>query len=725
MNILLIGGAGVLIDDLILKFRKEGHRVFLLTGEKYKQTKYERVFEKYNFTYDCEELSEIMESVNPDVTIFMGAFDTNFRWKEVERETARYTSSLISLLVAYAKIAKGRFIVLSSDEVFDGNYDLPVTEDVAVQAKNPKAVMLAQAEQVCDNFRKGWNLDVMVLRLDHMYTIPRESSDVHDFCSDMCLRALQDGVIRVNGGHRFSLLNERDAVEFIYQTAKKKTHKYSLYHLSSGESVTELEVAQMIQKYMDDSISIVNNSEKEYKCILDGRRFEEEYGISTFGSLEDTIRKITAYMKKNREAFAYNEKIRLPWWKRLWHKWQWLLKALIPFAENVICFIPFFMINNRVTDSAYFSSLDPYLLYVLLFAIVYGQQQATFSAILSVAGYLFRQMYNRTGFAVIIDYNTYVWMAQLFILGLVVGYMRDQIRSIRMESAELEEHLSRQIRGIKDINGSNVRVKDVLEQQVINQKDSIGKIYNITSKLDQYMSEEVLFYAVEMLTELLNTRDVAIYNVVNGDYARMFSAASEKARSLGNSIRYREMGSMYESLKEHKVYINKTMDQAYPFMANAIYENDEMKMIIMIWGLTWDRMTLGQANFLSVVSYLIQNAVLRANRYMNALEEKRYMEDTGILEPEAFSSLVKAYVRAQNRDLAECTLLKIQTAEDDYSHAAQILGKKLRNSDYLGVLPDGGLYILLANTKKEEALIVGSRLEELGYQNEIVENIDV
>ena len=36
----------------------------------------------------------------------------------------------------------------------------------------------------------------------------------------------------------------------------------------------------MIQKYMDDSISIVNNSEKEYKCILDGRRFEEEYGIS-------------------------------------------------------------------------------------------------------------------------------------------------------------------------------------------------------------------------------------------------------------------------------------------------------------------------------------------------------------------------------------------------------------------------------------------------------------
>lgn len=725
MNILLIGGAGVLIDDLILKFRKEGHRVFLLTGDKYKQTAYERVFEKYNFAYDSEELGEIMESVNPDVTIFLGAFDSNFDWKEIERETVRYISSLTNILAAYTRVAKGKFIVLSSDEVFDGDYDLPITEDTPVRAQNPKAAMLAQAEQISDNFRKGWNLDIMILRLDHMYAVPRECGEVLDFCSDMCLEALQEGVIRVNGGNTFSPLNERDAVEFIYQAAKKSNHRYSLYHVSSGEIVTELEAAGLVQKYMDDSISIVNNSEKECKCILDGGRFEAEFGIHAFCNLEDTIQKITAYMKKNREAFAYNEKIKLPWWKRLWGKWQWLVSALIPFVENVICFIPFFMINNRVTDSAYFTSLDPYLLYVLLFAIVYGQQQATFSAVLSVAGYLFRQMYHRTGFDVVIDYNTYVWMAQLFILGLVVGYMRDQIRSIRMESAELEEHLSRQIRGIKDINGSNVRVKDILEQQVINQKDSIGKIYNITSKLDQYMSEEVLFYAVEMLTELMNTRDVAIYNVVNKDYARMFSAASDKARSLGNSIRYREMGAMYENLSEHKVYINKTMDHAYPLMANAIYENDEMKMIIMIWGLTWDRMTLGQANFLSVVSYLIQNAVLRANRYMNALEEKRYMEDTGILEPEAFSSLVKAYVRAKTKDLAECTLLKIHAAETDYSNAAQILGKKLRNSDYLGILPDGGLYILLANTRNEEALIVGSRLEHLGYQNEIVENINI
>ena len=142
---------------------------------------------------------------------------------------------------------------------------------------------------------------------------------------------------------------------------------------------------------------------------------------------------------------------------------------------------------------------------------------------------------------------------------------------IRNESKELEEHLSRQIVDIKDINGSNVRVKEVLEQQLIDHKDSIGKIYSITSKLDQQVPDEVLFDAVEMMEELMHTEDV------------------------------------------------------------AIYEGGEMQMILMLWGLSWKKMTLGQANFLTVVSYLIQNAVLRARRYMTALDETRYMGESEIL----------------------------------------------------------------------------------------------
>ena len=37
---------------------------------------------------------------------------------------------------------------------------------------------------------------------------------------------------------------------------------------------------------------------------------------------------------------------------------------------------PFFLLNNSLSRSKYFGRIDFYLIYVLLFAILYGQQQA-------------------------------------------------------------------------------------------------------------------------------------------------------------------------------------------------------------------------------------------------------------------------------------------------------------------------------------------------------------
>lgn len=150
-----------------------------------------------------------------------------------------------------------------------------------------------------------------------------------------------------------------------------------------------------------------------------------------------------------------------------------------------------------------------------------------------------------------------------------------------------------------------------------------------------------------------------------------------------------------------------------------------MKMIIMIWGISWERMTLGQANLLKVISYLIQNAVLRANRYMMALEEKRYLEDTRILEPEAFTSLAGAYQKARKRNLTECSFLKIETDPSHYLEAGKVLKGNLRQSDYMGNLKDGGLYVLLANTNREEAGIVVERFAEKGYKSQIVERVEL
>lgn len=584
---------------------------------------------------------------------------------------------------------------------------------------------LVQAEYLCNNFREIQELDIVVLRLDHLYGIPKDRRQLDGLCGSMCVKALEQGYLLADPNVTHALLYESDAVEFIYQFINFKKTGYSLYHISSSVPVTELQIGEILCRTIGSNTELVEANElNEYRKVLSNQRFINEFGAAVCHSPEDGIQRVASYIMKHKEAFIGEEEEKKSFGGRIFRRFGWFIKACVPFIENMACFIPFFMLNNRTVDSRYFSRLDFYLLYVLLFAVVYGQHQAIFSAVLAVCGYLFRQMYTRSGFEVMLDYTTYVWMAQLFILGLVVGYMRDQIRAIRTEGAEVQKSLGRQLRDIKDINSSNVRVKDVLERQVIDQKDSIGKLYSITSTLDQYTPEEVLFYAVEILSKILRSPDVAIYTVYNSDYARLFSSSSEVARKLGNSIRYPEMGELYESLKERKVYINRQMDERYPLMANAIYDKEEMNMIVMVWGIPWERMTLGQANLLVVICYLIQNAMLRASRYMAALEEQRYVEDTQILEPEAFSALVTAYQKAKKKNLTVCTLLQIQTESEDYDLIGKVLMKNLRQTDYLGTMGDGKMYVLLANTLRNEADIVISRFAGAGIKSRIVERIE-
>lgn len=661
MNVLLIGGSGSLINRLIVKFKKEGHRIFLLTGDRYKKQKYEPVFERYNFAYSSENLQEIMESVRPDITIYTGAFDPNYRWMSEERETVRFTSDLMNVLVAYSTIRMGKFIFLSSHEVYEGYHENALTEDIPPETTGYRGTTLIQAEEICNNYRKNWKLDLLILRLDHLFCIPESAPEIHSVCARMCLESMRDGCISADSNHEFAMLYEQDAVEFIFQIVKSREHKFYLYHLSSDCVISEVELAGRIQKCLNNGSSIVTVSKYDKRCILSGKRFHEEFGMHTIFELDEIIGQTIDYMRKHEERFEKYQESRDSWWKILWKKWKWVFQVIVPFVENLLCFIPFFMLNNRVTDSAYFTNLDPYLLYVLVFAIIYGQQQATFSAVCAVAGYLFRQMYQRTGFEVVLDYNTYVWIAQLFILGLIVGYMRDQIRMIRRESLEMEEHLTGQIADLQEINATNVRIKAAMEQQLIGHQDSIGKIYQITSRLEQQMPD------------------------------------------------------IYQELAERRVYINKAMAEEYPLMATAIYEEEEIRLIIMVWGLSWEHMTLGEANFLTVVSYLIQNAVLRAQRYIKALEEARYREGSEILEPEAFESLVRAYEHAQGRNLTQYTLLCVSEQPERYKKICSDMRGLLRSTDYMGMRADEKLYVLLTNTGRTDAVFVEQRFEKKGY----------
>ena len=751
MNILIIGGMNSLINQLIRKIKKEGHRVYLLTGNRYSTAVYEKVFERYDLPYDSENLSDVFESVNPDVTLFMGAFDSNFRWANEERELVRLTSGLTNLLTAHSMAGKGRFIFLSSDAVYSQSCEKDIAEDVPTSPSEAKGMALAQCENICASFRKLRDMDVTVLRVDHLFTIPKKPDEVNDICSRMCLEALKTGRVAADSGRRFSLLYESDAAEFIFQLIRCGKHRHQVYHLSSSQELTEPELAQYIRQAMGEDANIAVQEEKgeAHRCVLSNQRFDDEFGVKIFADTQETVAKTAQYMLAHKELFLTGKQEKESLRKRIADKVGWLGRALIPYLENLVCFFLFFLLSSSVISSRYLNRLDLYLLYVLLFAVVYGQRQATVSAVLAIIGTYITQLNSQTFQEISLDYGTYLWIAQLFIVGLVVGYIKDQIFKLKMEREEERQFLTLQLTDIKDINGSNIRVKDALETEIVNQRDSIGKVYRVTSKLDQYMPEDVLFYAAEILGELLGSDDIAIYTVSNDTYARLFAFTSEQAKSLGKSIRYRELGAVYDALAERKVYINRELNQNYPMMASAIFDDDKINTIIMVWGIPWERMTLGQADLLTVVSYLIQNSVLRAARQINLLEDQRYHDDGYVMESGAFASMARAFLTARNKGLTECAVLKIDLPEgmpageaeeaptgtadtpdasvepERHIEVGKTLTSKIRQEDYIGTSESGDLYILLSNANNEDAAFVIGRIQEEGYGCILLEDLEL
>ena len=113
-------------------------------------------------------------NVNPDLVIFLGAYDTNYDWSDARRESVRYTADLTNLLSAYAFKQNGRFVYLSSEVVYGRSYSSDIHETEPASSKSFQAMAILQGENICKSYRDTREMDTRVLRFDHMYDIPRK-----------------------------------------------------------------------------------------------------------------------------------------------------------------------------------------------------------------------------------------------------------------------------------------------------------------------------------------------------------------------------------------------------------------------------------------------------------------------------------------------------------------------------------------------------------------------
>lgn len=722
-TILIIGNYDTFTKLLYKKFSIEKWRIYTLINNK-KYVKPMHVFEQYIFDYKNDTVKEIIKSCRPDIILFIGAYDSTYKWNgEIANDTAlNYIADLSNILISASAIGIKHFVYISSEIVYEGEYMIDIKEDMSVTPNSNKGMAIALGENITFHFGVATQMETTVVRLANMYKIPTSREDCNDAFSKMCLDAIFKGRLEVNAKREFSSLYVHDAVEALYILINAYERKHNLYHISSMEEVTEDKVAKLIKNNYHHPIDIVDQTIGLRKRIfLSNERFCDEFPFKVRHSYREIIPKIITYINNHKRHFQFSDKNEREQEK---HQLLKLLRKAVPFLECIILFIPIFVLSHGFIKIRYFEGINFYLLYVLLFAIVYGSQQAIFASLLSVIGYVFSRIINSADISFFMDTDLYIQIVQIFVVGLSVGHLKDKYGDLNRVMSDEIDFLKDKLNDIMIINSSNRRIKDYYTDKLISSREGIGRIYDITSKIHGSEKGEVLFAALDILKEIMETEEVSIYLVSNMEFCRLASASGNKASSLGKSIHMKDYTMIFDVLKMGQVYINRTLDSTLPMMASALFDDEQnMRIAIFLWDIPYERMTLYNANLLTIVGALVYSAFVQEANYLDALAYRRYIPGTTLLQEDAFAEMMDIYKRAGEKGYLESCVLYIQKDDMTIKEINEKIRPMLRETDYIGMMPDKNLAVLLTNTNEKESVYVKERLAKANVRTYLSYNI--
>lgn len=714
-SVLVVGSYGTFVENLINKLNKEEWRIFTLVSDKF-CAKPARVFEQYNFDYTSDSISEVIGSCRPDVILFTGAYDLLYQWREKTQraDSKNFIVSLNNLLICAKENSVEHFVYLSSECVFEEPSEVNISEDEELTPVSYKGMTIAQGEKMALSFNRLTSMEVSIVRVANLYFIPKNNKECRDKYTNMCMKAVSSGRIEINAKEIASPLYIGDAVHAIFLLINAHERKYNIYHISAEEAVSELDIAQAIKSASTQPVTIIDQT-KGYKkrIILSNQRFGEEFSFQVRSSYSNTVPLIVKSIWKHRNKFSINNKSNKS--KSNIANIKKLFEKILPLFECVIVFFFIISLNSLTTQVSFLQNVDFYLLFVLLFAATCGRQMAIFAFALSVVGYCYQQLNTQDGLKMLLNTNTYMYIVELFIVGITAGHLKEKLTQLQVERDEEIQYLSGRIDEISSINSTNLRIKNYFEELTVNSNESIGWFYDIITNLDSAESGEVMFIAIATLSKIMGTNDVAIYSVSDDNFCRIITSTTPRGRSLGKSMYIPQYEEIFEPLRSGNIYVNRSMDMRLPSLASALTDtNGSIQFVFLLWDMAYDKMTLYYINTLKVLDKLIYNAVMRSEQYLDLLQHKRYIFGTRILQQYAFEEMLAIYQRACKNKLTEYFMLVIDMEGHTVNEWNKKLNDLIRQADIIGMLSDEKIGIILTNTNEAEAHSVMFRLQSSG-----------
>ena len=685
MRTLLVGNTGYITNKFVEEAFPES-LVMVMGDTSIRKNRKKNLFVR-PFVKNEKELKDIFSTYDFEQIIYFS------NYLSFHGETYGEAEMLRKILQLCREKRNMRIVYLTGPERL---YDVPTG----------KTLLVSEMENLCREYAKLYKITVKIIRSPYLYSEQYEKDFLNTVFRE--ISAEQKITFQEDESQRMFFLSMQDLAELMYKIFDNWDEKEEILNIADvfdhcfkdlGDKLTEL-CPHLKVSYARHSI--MENMLKDDKII------RYKYGwFPKISILEELPELYEHYQERNNIKAG-----RLDIIKHILSKYKTVVKAV----EFAAFFILFELLNGIAGNQAQFKMIDLRLLFVVLFGSMYGINYGIAAAAAESLS-LIRAFEAEGSSWYVLFYEPSNWIPFIFYfaVGAICGYIRMKNKNNVQFIKEENDLLQEKFLFTREMYQEAIEDKNLYKKQILGSKDSFGKIFDITRKLDVIQPQELYIETIRVLEDVLENKTFGLYtlNRENG-YGRLETASAQVQGNYPNSIKLSEYSAAMEELENGNVWANREFLENYPMYMAGIRKNGELVMLICIQQVSREQMSLYFLNLFKILSGLVETSLLRALEYQKAVEYRQYVKGTHILKTEYFEERLKVQHDMREQKLASYVLLKVEYSEMSLQKADEILRSKVRENDVWGISESKELYVMLVQTDKEALPNILARLKQAG-----------
>jgi UDP-glucose 4-epimerase len=578
--------------------------------------------------------------------------------------------------------------------------------DAALKAKTDKAIMSSANEKLCEFYRQQYALDVKIVQIPYLYSGVCQKDFLYGIFESMHNKKTVK--IHEAASSKMHFLSLGDLSELISRIVENWTVGSGVLSVGDEFSVTFADLADKLAA-LDEHVK-VEFSEVQASGSLKttNTALRSEYGwFAKISLLEDLPEQYQRYLStKQEKAPSVFEKVK---------HWISAHSLFIKTVELLLLFLLSEVLSHMTGAAVIFSIVDFRTIFIVIMATMYGLPFGIASAMLSSIAYFVARVIGGTNLLTMF-YEPTNWLAFVFffLVGGLCGYANlkkdDHCKYLEEQNVLLENKLI----FTGELYEDTLRDKKELKKQIISTKDSFGKIFDITRRLNTVEPKQLYLRIIETFEEILENKSITVYSVKPGTpFCRLEVASRELLQVAARSISIDAYTPVIQQLEGGAVWKNTSLCGEYPMYAAGVYRGDELVLMIFLWHANIDQRSLYYVNLFKILRDLVQMSLLRAYDHSMALIEKQYIPDTHIMRAEYFAECLKNFEALAEKKISTFTMLEFGLNGHTLEEVDAMLAGKVRTSDILGVTDSGSLRLLLSQASEKDLAFILPRFEGL------------